>query len=140
MTQGVAPATLGPALADGTWLIGLAQGLNRGVAFGVTAHAGGGQAAAQAMPTTSELTQVDTVATASDSIALPFAVAGTIDFVFNNGANTLAVFAQSGTNLLTGATDTINQLANATSFTLTAGQSAVFFCCKNGKWAAIKTA
>lgn len=138
-TIGTAPSA-GFALVDGVWLRGLAAGANYAVQNGVVAKAGGTQAAATPLSSNYAYIEVDTCATNNDSVALPFASAGKAFSVFNNTASTLAIYASPNTNPLTGTTDVINRNANATSYTLTTGQTADFFCCKNGTWAAQKTA
>lgn len=139
MAIGIRPDR-GFQLVDGQWLRGLSDGLNRSVAIGITAHAGGTQAAAFQLPANRQMIEVDTVAAGNDSVLLPFSSAGTMLTVFNNGASTLAIYANPNNNALTGAPDVINKTTNTTSYTLTTGQSAMFSCAKNGIWAAIKTA
>lgn len=70
----------------------------------VTAHAGGGQAAATAL--VQGFNRVSTVATAGDSVKLPAAALGQFTFILNDSAKNLAVF---GTG-----TDTVNGVAAAT--------------------------
>ena len=120
------------ALQDGRWLLGVAAGNNRSYQNGITAHAGGTKAAAFQLPAGVQLFEIDTVATNGDSVLMPAAVQGQIVMVFNNGAATLNIYGRG--------TDTINQSTTATAYTLTAGQTAIFFCAKNGAWGANKTA
>lgn len=131
MQVGVKPGS-GFRMPDGTWLNGLANGQNRSVQGGFTAHAGGTKAAALQLPAGVSLLSVDTVATNADSVLAPQAKAGVTMCIFNNGAATLDVYGQG--------TDTINGAATATAYALTAGQAALFFCVADGAWAAIKTA
>lgn len=133
MTVGTPPIT-GPALQDGTWLIGLAGGLNCTFISGLTAHSGGGQANAFPIPSGIYLVEFDTVAAGNDSAGLPFAVAGTEIVVINNAAtNAMLVFANPGTNPLTGAADTLNGGAG-TSLSVAAHSVVDLFCAKNGVW------
>lgn len=137
---GIPPtAQSGPALQDGTWLNGLAGGGNRNFISGITAHAGGTQAAGFQLPSNVALISVDTVASTSDSVLLPFCIAGQVIDLSNTGAQTLNVYANPNTNRATATTDTINAVANATAYTLTTTQVGRFFCPKNGAWKASKT-
>lgn len=108
----------------------LQGGLSR--AYGLVAHAGGGQASALQMTTT--MARVETVATGADSLALPKAIAGSVAIVTNAGANSMNVFAKNGT------TDVINALANNTAFAVAAGKSCLFLCSKTGQWDTLLTA
>lgn len=119
-------------LIDGVYLLQIANGGNRSFQNGITATAGGTKAAAFQLPANVQFFQIDTVASANDSALLPAAVTGQCVGVFNNGADTLGLYGRG--------TDTINQSATAVQYSLTAGQAAFFFCAKDGKWAAIKTA
>jgi hypothetical protein len=134
---GTAPGT-GFQLIDGAWLNALAGGGNYSFQSGITAHAGGTQAACFSLTPGVALYQVDTVASGNDSICLPFAVAGTTVEIANAGANTLAIFAQAGTNGLTNSTDTINASANSSSYTLAANNNVDCFVAKNGAWKCVK--
>jgi hypothetical protein len=127
-------------LVDGEWLRQLANGNNYSFQSGIVAHAGGTQAAAVALSNNPALIQVDTVATTGDSVSLPFAAAGKSLSIFNNGAQTLDIYASPNTNPLTGTTDVINKTTNVTAYTLTTGQTADFWSAKNGTWAAQKSA
>lgn len=131
---GVPPPTSGSSLIDGTWLNGLASGQNFTVQSGITAHAGGTQAACLQLSTGIYLYQVDTVASGNDSVCLPFAVAGTNLSLRNNGAQTLAIFPQIGVNALTAVVDQINNTTNTTLYAITAQQSVECFVAKNGSW------
>ena len=139
MTIGTRPTT-GFALTDGEWLRQLANGNNFSFQSGIVAKASGTQATATPLSNNPALIQVDTVASTNDSVSLPFAAAGKSFSIFNNGAQTLAIYASPNTNPLTGTTDVINKTTNTTAYTLTTGQTADFFCAKNGTWAAQKTA
>jgi hypothetical protein len=120
------------ALQDSRWLLGVANGLNRSSQNTITAAAGGTKAAAFQLPAAIQLFEVDTVANDNDSVLLPAAKAGQIVFVFNNGAHILGVYGRG--------TDTINQSVTATQYSMAAALSAVFFCAKDGAWAAVKSA
>jgi len=71
---------------------------------GLTAHAGGTQAAGLLLP--SIVNRVTTVATAADSVLLPVSAPGMVITVINNGANAMQVFGSG--------TDTINGVLTAT--------------------------
>ncbi len=118
-------------LIDGTWLNGLAGGVNRTSQSGITA-AGTTQATATALAGQKQLISVDTVA-ASTGVNLPSCFAGTLIMLYNNGANTLTVYPAVANNSVTAAQDTIN---NGTSTTQTTHTSKIYFCAKNGVWAA----
>jgi hypothetical protein len=130
---GTPPGT-GPQLVDGAWLNGLAAGSNFNFQSGITAHAGGGQSVCQNLTPGVYLQQVDTVATTGDSVCLPFAVAGQNLSIRNNGANTANIFAQSATNGVTSALDTINNTTNTSAYTLSAQNIVECFVAKNGSW------
>ena len=102
---------------------------------GITALAGGGLAGAPIV--VNNYSQIDTVATASDSIALPAATPGVEYVVNNNGANTLAVFGSY--NPQNAALDTILASGSvgatgAASVTQASGKVAVYACYKAGVW------
>ena len=126
---------------DGTWLLGLAGGSNWTYQSGITAHAGGTQAACLSLTPGIYLYEVDTVASAHDSVCLPFAQQGS-NFSIRNGAssNALAIYGQSNNNLLTAAADTINGTAGSTEYPsggLSAGSSVECFAAKNGVWSCV---
>jgi hypothetical protein len=130
---GLVPGS-GPQLIDGLWLNGLASGQNQNYQSGITAHAGGTQAACLILNNGSWLYELDTVASSGDSICLPYAAAGSTLSIRNAGANLANFFAQNTNNPLTAATDTINGQTNTTTFTLTANWVADCFSAKNGAW------
>lgn len=137
---GVPPtAQSGPALQDGTWLLGVASGQNAAFVNGITAHAGGTQAAGFQLQPNAALIEIDTVATTNDSVLLPFCIAGGWMDIANAGAQTVAIYANPNTNRATATTDTINGAANTSSYTLATNVSARFFCAKSGSWKAIKS-
>lgn len=130
----------GLGLFDSERAKGIEQGVNASYKATLTAFATGGQANATQIPPAAQLVRVSTVGTAADSVKLPFAEAGTVKIVWNDTANAVAVFAKNGTNRKTGTTDTINALASATALSVAGGGRAMFFCPKDGKWAAIVSA
>lgn len=132
------PPSTGQSLIDGVWLNGLAGGQNFAYQSGVTAKAGGTQAACVALTPGIYLYQVDTVASSGDSVCLPFAVAGTNLQIANAGANSMNIFAQAGTNSLTASTDTINAASNGTAYALSSNNNVECFAAKNGQWKCVK--
>lgn len=123
---------------DGTWLNGLAGGTNYTYQYGITAHAGGGQSGALVLPALMNMIEVDTVATTGDSVALPYAIQGTNFYLRNAGGATLDIYANPGTNLATGSTDTINGSSNSSAYAVSNNTNAVCFAAKNGVWSCIK--
>ena len=105
-----------------------------GIEAGLTAHAGGTQAAALALSTTKPLHQLATVGTAADSVALPLATGGGALHVISNGA------AKNSAQVYGSGTDTINGVASATGAALDTGKSAVFVDYAAGKWFMILSA
>jgi hypothetical protein len=99
---------------------------------GITAHAGGGQASA--VPLTSMINRVTTVATAADSVALPLAAPGMDITVINAGANAMQVFAQNGSS------DTIDGTAGSTGYSQAAGKSVQYLSTAAGAWHKIVSA
>ncbi len=94
---------------------------------GLTAHAGGTQAAALALSATSFVHQVDTVGSGADSVRLPVSVAGQMHLVINNAAaNSMTVYGAG--------TDTINNVATATGVTHAAGLGSIYYCPVAGLW------
>ena len=141
MTVGVVPTSGGgPALIDQTYVLGIAQGRNYTYQNGITAHAGGTQAAAYQLVPGASMYEVDTVASGNDSIKLYAAQPGHSISVLNAGAQTLNIYAYDGTNNGVSAGDKINNQSNATAYSLTTFQCADFFCAKAGVWLAQKTA
>jgi|SRR6202035_581959 len=140
---GAAMATVGQVplpgfqAPDGTWLLGLAGGQNYTYQSGITAHAGGTQASCFQLAPGIYLYETDTVATTSDSVCIPFAVAGSNFSLRNAGAQTLAIYAQSGTNLVTATTDTINAASNSSPYTVAANNSVECFAAKAGAWSCV---
>lgn len=102
--------------------------LGANVEAGITATAGGGQANAYGL--TAQLSEVLTVASGNDSVALPkitpvalgSATPGQVTmlmFVNNASGNSMQVFGASP--------DTINDVATGTGVAVPAGKSALFF-------------
>lgn len=102
----------------------LAAGVLTSGASGLTAHAGGTQAAALAL--TAAINSVGTVGTIGDSVRLPTSVAGGICVVINDAAKALQAFGAS--------TDTIDDVATATGVQVPGKSTAVFWCPVAGKW------
>jgi hypothetical protein len=128
-------------LIDGIWLLALAGGQNRVYESGLTAHAGGTQAAGFQIPSGFELIEFDTVANAADSAILPFATTpGTIIVVINSTATSMNVYANPGTNPVTGVADKLNGSTSA-AVAVAAGNTTTpaavrFYCVKAGVWQA----
>lgn len=98
-----------------------------GIEDSLTAAVGGTQAGALALSATKSVHRVTTVASAADSVSLPAAVAGAVQFVMNSAAaNSMQIFGA--------ATETINDVASATGVAIPAGKSAWFVCVSTGKW------
>lgn len=117
---------------DGNWLIGLAGGVNYSYEYAITA-AGTTQATATQLPSQIRLIEVDT-ASASTGVNLPPALPGTAVSLYNNGAQTLAVYPTVLNNPVTAAQDTIN---NGTSWSggVATHVSLLCFAAKAGVWA-----
>lgn len=116
--------------ASGAWFAnGLGAGYSGSLQTASTvsslvAHAGGGQGSAT--PLTAMVNNVTTVATAGDSVILPANSVGMSITVANNGAASLNVFADSGSNINGGSTN--GSVAVAT------GTITIFYCVAAGKW------
>ena len=136
----------GIGMPDFNWLLGLAGGDNRLCQDTVVAFAGGGQASAveiggmNAQGYQTQLVCLTTVATAGDSCKLPQAMKGKILLVYNSTATSANLYASPSTNRATGNTDSINGGANNAAYALAANKAALFFCPRDGIWAAILTA
>jgi hypothetical protein len=81
---------------------------------GITAAAGGGQAAGTAI--IGDINEVSTVVTAGDSVTLPTAVPGYYILIINKGAEAMDVFPAASDNLGAGV-DTAVSLAAGTNIT-----------------------
>jgi hypothetical protein len=114
---------------------------------GITATPGGAQVGAY--PLTAQISRIDTVATAGDSVALPEiqqwangdarpGAVGQLVFVRNSTVNAVQVFGTS--------TDTINGVASGTGISLPAGKSLIAWAeslalpSHVGSWAALISA
>lgn len=128
---GTPPGT-GMGLVDGAWLNGLSSGQNNTYQYGLTA-AGTTQATALQLPAGIYMMEVDTAAS-STGVALPACLQGAETSIYNNGANTLAVYPAIANNPITATQDTIN---NGTSLSggITSHSISWFSCAKNGVWA-----
>lgn len=92
---------------------------------GLTAHAGGGQAAA--LQLSGRYASITVVASAADSVKLPAATVGAQLYLSNDAAtNAMQVFGLG--------TDTINNVATATGVSQAAGLGAEYACMKAGNW------
>ncbi len=88
-------------------------------AGGITAHAGGSQAAATVLDASVVIHRVSVCATNDDSVRLPAGLyKGRTVWVHNRGAADLKVYGAG--------TETINEVATATGVTIPAGKSACF--------------
>jgi hypothetical protein len=116
---------------DGTYVLGLSNGVNYSYQSGITA-AGTTQATATQLPANIRLIEVDTAA-ASTGVNLPPALTGIAVSLYNNGAQTLTVYPAVANNPVTAAQDTIN---NASSFSGPGSHvSMLCFVAKAGVWA-----
>lgn len=101
-----------------------------GSAFGLTAHAGGGNA--NALLLTSWMNTVTTVATAADSVMLPPGYGGAEIVVINHGANSLQVFGFQSTAPGDIVTDTIAPAGSITQgivgVAVASGGVGLFYC------------
>lgn len=138
-TVGIPPQQYGDeALINQQWLYALSGGQNQTFQSGITAHAGGGQTSAFQLPAGVALVEIDTVATAGDSVALPQCLAGMMLYLRNAGGATLDVYGNATTNPLSATSDTINGTAGSSAYTVSNNTNAIFFCAKNGAWSAGK--
>ena len=124
----------GFGLPDNNYVNGIAQGLNATVQNGVTAKAGGTQAAGTPIKVTAQLVSVDTCASSGDSVVLPVAQPGMQKMIFNNTAtSSLYVYGANST-------DTINGTVGSTAYQIATFVAVLFSCPKAGVWTAIKSA
>lgn len=120
----------GPRLIDGS---DLNRAINNPlVSFlsGITATPAG--TVANSVLITETFSQIDTVASAADGVALPAAAPGVEFTLVNAGANAMQVFARGGS--------TINAAAGATGLSQAAGTTAIYICARQGQWRRILTA
>nr|MDA8260587.1 hypothetical protein [Betaproteobacteria bacterium] len=93
----------------------------------LTAHAGGGQANALVLRSDCAFHDVTTVATAADSVVLPYPHAGDIHFVKNSAAaNAMQVYAVTP--------GTIDSTATGTGVQQLAGDGVLYFCVVDGNY------
>jgi hypothetical protein len=111
-------------LISGTHLNRLFNNPITSVEDNIVAKAGGGQTNAYQL--SAAVSRVVTVASASDSVKLPKAVAGNQYEVINDGANALQIFGTSP--------DTIDGVATGTGVTITNARRSIFWCVTNGAW------
>ena len=132
-------------LQPGDFIAGVAQGQNATFAT-LKAHAGGGAAAGTPVPPTAKFINIGTVATAADSLLLPFAIPGQEKWFFNNTATSATIYAQTALNPISGIADAINTGASgagqvsAASFAIAAGVRQVYFCSVAGQWSVVMSA
>lgn len=105
----------------------VAEILDQFAADTITATAGGGQT--NAFQLVAQVNRITTVATAGDSVKLPVSKVGRQITTINSGANTVAVFGQSG--------ETINGQAANVSVSIAVGTTATFSCNTAGAWTVI---
>lgn len=117
----------GPRLFDGSQVVAAHNQMNN-YAFSENLVALG-TTQATALQLINPLNHVGTTAS-STGVALPQCLAGSVVYVSNAGAQTLAIYGKSGT------TDTINATAGATGTTQATNTSKIYYCPTNGKWAA----
>jgi len=92
---------------------------------GLTAYAGGGQT--NALPLTTGMSTVSTVATTADSVRLPTSVVpGITVTIINTASNSMQLYGAG--------TDTINGVATATGVAQAGGTIGQYFCPAAGVW------
>src|SRR5438105_7298913 len=127
----------GTRMVDGSELKQLAQLVCRNRS-GIIAFAGGGQANATVLGV--GINNVETVATAADSVQLPLAIPGTTCTINNATANACQVFGNPSNPNNAGAGDTIaiqasnTQVATGTGVSHAAASVATYSCIKMGQW------
>lgn len=102
----------------------LTQQVTTGITASTTQSQGQG-----ALQTTRNVFTIDTVANANDVVTMPTAVAGTVLFIANRGANTLQIFPASG--------DNFQGTAVNGSITLAAGAEAIYAAVDSTVWVRI---
>lgn len=98
---------------------------------GLTAHAGGTQAAA--IQLAYGWNRLSVVATLNDSAALPAALANAFCLVVNDGAAAAKIYGKNG------GSDTIDGTAGSTGVALTNAKRTLFVCLTAGKWISLGT-
>jgi len=116
-----------------------------GFANSIVAAPGGSQVSATLLNYADN--QIDTVASANDSVQLPFALQGSEVLVINNGAQTMRIYANispnpNNNNVLDQivANATTAKTANATPITLASGYTLLFNCSTAGVWKQVSAA
>lgn len=99
-------------------------GTGASVQSGIVAHAGGGQALATIL--TAQLSRVDTVASAGDSVLAPSALVGSSCTIQNYGANAMDVFPKVGENFI--------GLADNVAISVVPGTELNLVCYTAGEW------
>jgi len=133
----------GLRLIDGGQVLQLASYVTRN-RNGIIAFAGGGQANATVLG--HGINNVETVASANDSVQLPLAIPGAKCIINNATATSMQVFGNPSNANNAGAGDTIalqgsnSQVATATGVAQAAGVVAEYFCIKMGQWKRSSTA
>ena len=131
VSQMVGSMTLYMCTAPGQWY---SNGIGTGYAGSfstlsftdaITAKAGGTRPLA--VPITTTISKVSTVANAGDSVILPASSPGVVLQIINAaGANAMQVFAQGN--------DTIDGIAGATGYSQAAGKTVQYLCTAVGFW------
>jgi hypothetical protein len=101
-------------------------------AASLTAHAGGGQAAAT--PLVSAINLIAVCATAGDSVILPPAMGGQMMWIANGGAASAQIFTALGLG------GTINGVAGTTGIALAAGKNMTLMSPILGAWFSVLSA
>ena len=134
--------TAGAVTASKTVVAGAAKNLDTlsvalpgfgaaGVEAAITAHAGGTQAAAQALSASKSVHLIATCATAADSVILPAATGtGTIHIIHNDGVASCQLYAAL--------TETIDNIASATGVAIAAGKTSMVVDVWAGSWISLK--
>jgi hypothetical protein len=109
-----------------------------GCKSGIVAHAGGGQSAAT--PLSLGFNEVDTCATAADSVQLPPAILNAWCWVYNGGAASLSIYSL-GSNWQNGSVTDVTiphgvvpPNAGTAAVTLAVGHTSLFVCMMLGVW------
>lgn len=129
---------LGPnPTVTGTDLVQLVKQLFS-VSAGLTAHAGGTQAAG--LQLSAAINELAVVATAADSVLLPVGLPGQITIIINDGAASAQVFGVAANPQNGGVGDTIaahgavTQTATATGVAQASAAVGIYYCFALGKW------
>jgi hypothetical protein len=127
----------GPSLIDGSDLRRFFD-MVLGAQNGVVAKAGGGVAAAT--PLRNGFNQIDTVATAADSVMLPPAIVGAWCWIYNDGAASMNVYNSQANPQNGGAADFIvahgvtTPSAGNAAQAVGVGHTSLFVCMQLGMW------